>query len=369
MDLAGACVGGWRRYRPRRGAQQRHHPRWGGRISRRAGCAANAHRPDLGKLRGRQPFGPFRFTGVGAIGREKRELKLSASRSPRDKSYRLKASLGSAGGSFYQLDGDLKTVDGGMQYSGPVLARLEIGGAVAGKADRQDQPARSKAIELRAASVLTLQDAKLQDIALTVTENDRPQSFTGSAICGLGRRARLDLSVQTAFLDIDQMIGSGEGKPNPLGRRRGLAAHVRRMGLRAAPGPHPRDDPAGHARRRYSGRRDFAATHNREFWQVETLEAGCRDAPLSIQGVLQPGANAGFTGELNLSGRNLPKLLRWAAPSLGAVDAGDAQRFSLKGGVTYAGQRFTFRRGAGELGDSTFSAISLMISAPSPSCW
>ena len=39
---------------------------------------------------------------------------------------------------------------------------------------------------MRAASTLTLQDARLQDIALTVTENDRPQSFTGSAYAAWG---------------------------------------------------------------------------------------------------------------------------------------------------------------------------------------
>jgi uncharacterized protein involved in outer membrane biogenesis len=38
-------------------------------------------------------YGPFRFTGVGGIGRDMRELKFSAGRAQKDGSLRLKASL------------------------------------------------------------------------------------------------------------------------------------------------------------------------------------------------------------------------------------------------------------------------------------
>jgi len=319
--------------------------------------------------------GPFRFNGFGALGRDRRELKLSASRAPRDNALRLKATLGSPGaGSVYQLDGDVKTIGGITQYSGPVLARLELGG-VSGKSDVQGkgnaqgkgdllskgdalgQPPRGKAIELRASSTITLGDARLQDIALTVTENDRPQSFTGSAYAAWGDNPRLDLSLQTAFLDIDQAIGAPGGKTNPIAAIaalpqvfEGWAFEPREGKIRATieQATLGGDTVEGVT---------FSATHNREFWQVETLEARLPgDAPLSIQGVLQPGEKIGFTGEFKLSGKNLSRLLRWAAPSLGAVDTGDAQRFSLKGGMTYADQRFTFKRGAGELGDNTFSA-------------
>jgi uncharacterized protein involved in outer membrane biogenesis len=330
-----------------------------GAVEYRGAPDASATRIDRisGSFAADSLHGPFRFTGMGALGRDRRELKLSAGRVQRDNSLRLKATLGSPGdGSVYQLDGDLKNVGSAMQYVGPVLARLEVGGAVSGKGDRQDQPPRAKAIELRAGSTITLQDARLQDIALTVTENDRPQSFTGSAYAAWGDEPRLDLSVQTAFLDIDQMIGTGTGKTNPLTAVaalpkifEGWAFEPRQGRIRAT---IQQATLGGDTLEGLT----FAATHNREFWQVETLEARLPgDAPLSIQGVLQPGENAGFTGEFNLSGRNLPKLLHWAAPALGTVDAGDAQRFSLKGGMTYADQRFTFRRGAGELGDSTFS--------------
>jgi uncharacterized protein involved in outer membrane biogenesis len=301
--------------------------------------------------------GPFRFNGVGAIGRDKRELKFSASRAQRDNSMRLKASLGAAsGGSLYQLDGELKNFGGAMQYTGPVLARLMMGGTSSVKKGQEAEAANGKAIELRAASTITLQDARLQDIALTVTENDRPQTFTGSAYAAWGEQPRLDLSVQTAFLDIDQMIGAKDGKSDPMAAVAALPQIFQGWAFEPRQGKITATVQQANLGGDVIEGLTFSAVHNREYWQVEKLEARLPgDAPLSIRGVLQPGEQIGFTGEFNLSGRYLSRMLRWAAPSLGAVDTGDAQNFTLKGGMTFADQRITFRRGSGELGSSSFS--------------
>lgn len=301
--------------------------------------------------------GPFRFTGFGAIGRDRREIKLSVGR-VQNGTTRLKASIGSGtGGSLYQLDGDLKNLTGAMQYSGPVLARLDMGATGATPADKQAAPSRPKAVELRAASTITLQDAKLQDIALTVTENDRPQSFTGSAFAAWGDNPRLDLSVQTTYLDMDQMVGGGGagGKPNPLNAIAVLPRIFEGWAFEPRSGKIKASIQQANLGGDIIENVTFAASHEREYWQVETLEARLPgDGALSIQGVMRPGDKIGFTGEFNLSGKNLSRLLRWAAPSLGAVDTGDAQQFSLRGGLTYAEDRLTLRKTAGQLGTSTF---------------
>jgi uncharacterized protein involved in outer membrane biogenesis len=301
-------------------------------------------------------YGPFRFTGVGAIGPDKRELKLSTGRVQND-SMRLKASMSSASGaSLYQLDGDLKNLGSAMQYTGPVQARLELGVPGLGKSDKQNDTPRARAVEFRANSTLTLQDMRLQDIALTVTENDRPQSFTGSAYASWGEQPRLDMSVQTTYLDIDQMVGARGGKTDPLA----AVAALPQIFEGWAFDPRQGRIKASIQQANLGGDTiegvNFSAVRSAEYWQVETLEARLPgDASLAIQGVLRPGAKIGFTGDFNLSGKNLSRLLLWTAPGLGAVDTGDAQRFSLKGGMTFAEQLLTFRKAAGELGDSTFS--------------
>ncbi len=302
-------------------------------------------------------FGPYRFAGVGAIGRDKRDLKFSAGHVQKDGSLRLKASMTSASGaSLYQLDGDLKNLGSAVQYTGPLLARLDLGAAVGGKGDKQARAPRPRAVELHAASTLTLQDARLQDIALTVTENDRPQSFTGSAYASWGGEPRLDLSVQTAFLDIDQMVGTPGGKTNPLAAIAALPQIFEGWAFDPREGKIKASIQQANLGGDIIEGVKFSAGRSREYWQVETLQARLPgDASLSIQGVLRPGERIGFTGEFNLSGRHLPRLLHWSAPSLGAVDTGDAQSFSLKSGLTFAEQLLTLRKASGQLGDSTFS--------------
>ena len=301
-------------------------------------------------------YGPFRFTGVGAIGRDKRELKFSSGR-VQNASMRLKASMSSASGaSLYQLDGDLKNLGSAVQYTGPVQARLELGVPSLGKADRQSDTPRARAVEFRAASTLTLQDMRLQDIALTVTENDRPQSFTGSAYVSWGEQPRLDMSVQTTYLDIDQMVGARGGKTDPLAAVAALPQIFEGWAFDPRQGRIRATIQQANLGGDIIEGVNFSAVRSPEYWQVETLEARLPgDASLAIQGVLRPGAKIGFTGDFNLSGKNLSRLLLWTAPGLGAVDTGDAQRFSLKGGMTFADQLLTFRKAAGELGDSTFS--------------
>ena len=310
-------------------------------------------------------YGPFRFTGVGAVGHDKRELKLSAGR-VQNESMRLKASMSSASGaSVYQLDGDLKNLGSAVQYTGPVVARLELGVPAAGKSDKQNGAPRAKAVEFRAASTLTLQDMRLQDIALTVTENDRPQSFTGSAYASWGDQPRLDLSVQTTYLDIDQMVGARGTKTDPLAAVgilpqifEGWAFDPRQGRIKAT---IQQANLGGDIIEGVS----FSAVRSPEYWQVETLEAQLPgDASLAIKGVLKPGTKIGFTGDVSLSGKNLSRLLHWAAPSLGTVDTGDAQRFSLKSGITFAEQLLTFRKATGELGDSTISGDLAYASSP-----
>jgi uncharacterized protein involved in outer membrane biogenesis len=329
-----------------------------GAIEYRGGPGTAATRIDQisGSFSADSLYGPFRFTGIGAIGRDKRELKISAGKVQND-STRLKASLSSGtGGSLYQLDGDLKNLTSAIQYTGPVTVRLELGAPVAGKGDKQSAVPRPKAIELKAGSTITLQDARLQEIALTVTENDRPQSFTGSAYASWGESPRLDLSVQTTYLDIDQMVGPSGGKTNPLAAVAVLPQIFEGWAFEPRSGRITASIQQANLGGDTIEGVNFAAAHNREYWQVETLEAKLPgDATLGIRGVLRPGDKIGFTGDFNLSGKHLSRLLHWTAPGLGAVDTGDAQQFSLKGGITFADQRLTFRKATGQLGDSSFS--------------
>jgi uncharacterized protein involved in outer membrane biogenesis len=305
--------------------------------------------------------GPFRFAGLGTFDGRTKEIKLSAAKSQDASSIRLKASLHSTDGvSLYQLDGDIKGLDGPLHYVGPVAARLALDTAAKqAKPGQLNEPMAGKAVEFRATGKITLEDAKLDNIALTVTQNDRPQSFTGTAYASWARVPRLNLAVEASFLDLDQMLRTENAPERPTPtlaiaalpkifegwtfkpREGEIQAKIKQAGL------------GGDVIENL----DFAASHDAQGWRIDTLVARLPgDTDVDIKGTSPAGAELGFNGDFNLKGKNLSRLLRWAAPSLGVVDAGGAQQFSLSSNLTLTPVQLAFREAKGTLGDSSFSA-------------
>src|SRR5258706_11971005 len=51
---------------------------------------------------------------------------------------------------------------------------------------------------------------------MTVTQNDRPQSFTGSALASWGETPRLDLTVESSWFDLDQVLRANARDSRPV---------------------------------------------------------------------------------------------------------------------------------------------------------
>jgi uncharacterized protein involved in outer membrane biogenesis len=304
--------------------------------------------------------GPFRFNGVGAFGGGAKEIKVAAVK-PRDgAALRVKGSVRSLDGvSLYQLDGEIKGLDGPVHYQGPVAARLALDSkAKTAETGQLAEAMPGKAIEMRAAAKITLEDARLDDITLTVTQNDRPQSVTGWAHASWGGKPRLDLSMESSFLDIDQMLPAGGNS------ERGPPAAA------LAALPHlfegwsfkPQEGQITAKIQQVSLGGDvvesvnFVASHDREGWKIDTLVAKLPgDADADVKGKLPAGDALGFDGSFVLKGRNLSRLLRWSAPSLGVVDTGNVENFGLSSSVTLTTEQLSFRNAKGSLGSSSFT--------------
>lgn len=305
--------------------------------------------------------GPFRFVGLGSIDGRGKEIKLSAARGQDAKSLRLKASLHSLDGiSLYQLDGDIKGLDGPLQYVGPVVARLALDTAAKqAKPDQIGEPMVGKAVEFRASAKITLEDARLDNIALTVTQNDRPQSFTGTAYASWAKTPRLNLEVEASFLDIDQMLRTEQSpeRPTPTLAIAALPKIFEGWSFKPREGEiKARIQQAALGGDVIEGL-NFAASHDAEGWRVTTLVGKLPgDTDVDIKGTSPAGKELGFNGQFDLKGKNLSRLLRWAAPSLGVVDAGGAENFSLSGNLTLTPEQLAFRDAKGALGGSSFSA-------------
>ncbi len=304
--------------------------------------------------------GPFRFAGFGSVGGGDKEINLSAVRSKTERSLRLKAALRSIDGvSLYQLDGEIKGLDGPVHYVGPVAARLALDSkAKQAEPGQIAEPLPGKAIEMKASAKITLEDAKFDDITLTVTQNDRPQSVTGSAYASWNGVPKLDLSIEASWLDIDHMLRLNPGTERPVPgmaiaalprvfegwsfkpRRGQITAKIQQAGLGG-------DVIEG---------LDFVASHNAEGWQIETLVGKLPgDTDIDVKGTLPSGDALAFNGNFTLRGRNLSRLLRWSSPSLGVVDTGSAETFSLSSEMTLTPERLAFRDAKGSLGKSAFT--------------
>ncbi|MGF1619533.1 MAG: AsmA family protein [Rhodomicrobiaceae bacterium] len=305
--------------------------------------------------------GPFRFDGVGAIGGGDKEIKLAAVRPKDDPNLRLKGSLRSLDGvSLYQLDGQIKGLHGPVHYEGPVAARLALD-TKAKKAETGQlaEPMAGKAIELRASAKITLEDARLDDIALTVTQNDRPQQVTGWAHASWNDAPRLDLNVEASWLDIDQMLNAGaddEQRPVPTAAIAALPRIFEGWSFKPRQGQiTAKIQQAGLSGDVVEGI-NFVASHNAGGWEIDTLVAHLPgDTDLDVKGTLPAGEALAFNGSFVLKGKNLSRLLRWSAPSLGVVDAGNAQNFGLSSGITLTPEQLAFRNAKGSLGDSSFT--------------
>ncbi len=303
--------------------------------------------------------GPFHFSGAASAGGDEREIKLATGQI-KGSSVRLKASMRSADGvSLYQLDGDVKGLDGPIHYVGPVAARLALDAdAKQAKTGQLAEPMAGKAVELRAASKITLQQATLDDISLTVTQNERPQSFTGSAFVSWGEIPRLDLTVESSWFDIDQMLRADarEVRPVPGAAIAALPRIFEGWSFTPRQGQIKAKIKQASLGGDVVEGLNFTASHDASGWQIETLVARLPgETDIDVKGSLPAGDSLGFNGDFTLSGKNLSRLMQWAAPSLGVVDAGNAQSFSLSSGMTLTPTRLAFRTAKGALGESSFT--------------
>jgi uncharacterized protein involved in outer membrane biogenesis len=335
-----------------------------GAFEFRHGKGANPSRIDRisGTLAADSLTGPFRFTGTANVAGDHRDVRLSTSRME-NQGFHLKGAIHAlSGASLYQVDGQVDGLDGALKYTGPITARLALDTAAkeAGNNGGNGESNPGKAVELRASSTISLENVKLENIAFTLTQNDRPQSLSGSAFASWGDKPRLDIAIDASWLDVDQMlriVGDQQGTQSAPARaiaalpsvfsgwsftpQEGvIKAHIQQAGL------------GGEMIEGFS----FEASHNTGGWKIDTLMAKLPgDTDINVTGKLLPGEKFALNGDFSLTGKHLARLLRWAAPSLGAVDAGDAQHFSLNSQVTLGSEKIAFKGAKGELGESAFS--------------
>jgi len=312
-----------------------------------------------GELSAETLRGPFKFAGRAAIGDQTRDLQLSLGRMTGESQMPVKAvSRGEA--VVYRLEGRLRDLDSSPVFAGDVEARAP-----------QPADAGAQAPQWRAAATgrATLDGADFDDLEVTITRQQRPQTLNGTARLTWGEGLRLDADLRSQWLDLDLLAGAQVRDRMPaqvllqlpalLGdvpvpaRRARIEMRIAQISL----GGDLIRDVRAVARRGDGG------------WGVETLEAGLPGGSgFGFEGQFaREGGAPVLGGALRVSGSNLGRLLQWAAPAMFEERDAASKSFSLSGQVESAADAFRISEISARLGESRFGGALRLAFGDAPS--
>jgi len=299
-----------------------------------------------GELSAESLQGPFKFAGRAAIGDETRDLRLSIGSMTSERQMPVKAvSRGEA--VVYRAEGNLRDLTDGPEFVGDLEASAPLPPGAAAQAPQWRAAATGRA---------TLDGANFDDVTVTITRQQRPQTLSGTARLTWGGGLRLDAELRSQWLDLDLLAGAQVQDRMPadvllelpalLGdvpvpaRRARIQMQIAQISL----GGDLIRDVQAVARRGQGG------------WGVEKLEAG-------LPGGSSFGFNGTFArqkgtpilaGTVRASGSNLGRLLHWAVPAVVAEADAASKAFSLSGEVESAAEAFSISGISARLGESRF---------------
>jgi uncharacterized protein involved in outer membrane biogenesis len=313
-----------------------------------------------GRLGARALNGPFKFSGKATVRGHRLGVRLSTSRY-QNGGLRLRAGVRDLdGGEKYQLDGDLRGLDGPLTFKGPLTIRASLGGQ-GREAARQDQETE-ETLEIKGQSLLTLNGARMDDLSLTVVKQDRPQALTGAARADWGRRSRLELRLGAKLLDLEPLLPHGAAS---AGSAEALAALAPRL-LDSLP-YSPREGALKLDVEQLLMGEDAIENLSLELakegrdadgkWRIATARAALPGASqLTVSGAFQdPGGGYQFAGAVDARGADLIKLLRWLAPKYDWAGDREPQRFALRGKVAAGPGGAAIEDASGELAGAAFT--------------
>jgi len=313
-----------------------------------------------GKLSAETLRGPFKFNGRIAIGDEERALNFSLGSVSEDGQMPVKA-ISRGGEVVYRAEGNITDGHAGPVFAGDVSARAP---------QPENAPAAVQRKWQASASVLaTMEGADLKELELMLTRDRRPQTLTGKGRLSWTRGVHLDAELAASWLDLDLLTGEALqdrrpvevllGAPSLLGNI-SLPARTARIEMKV------RQISLGGDLIRDLG---LVAQLSNDGWGVEKLDAGLPGGSvLSFKGRFSQESSAtSLQGRVRTSGRNLGRLLQWAAPEL--VDAGpaEAKSFFFTGEVESSAQLFGIRDVTAKLGKSRFTGSAQLSFGEQPS--
>lgn len=338
--------------------------------------------------------GPVRFRGKLNWSGEPRDVRFATASPDPDGVVRFKVSVtGSGTHSSYVLDGRASGFASSLNVEGELSAKIapDLSAATSApsepqKAAEKPAPAKAPAAEVAVSGTpgvdtktpvpvptaakegaplyaMTAQvraDAKgfaLSDINVTSEGTGPPQLVTGQAQAAWGERTKLDLSLNSRWIDLDAMFGTGK-KVVPLEAARGLFdVLMRQLPASSDTNIQLSVDQLNLGADRISNVRIAAVRAGgplriRDF-QLELPGA----TKLALTGRMAPGKTAPkFQGNIGLKGQSLSRFLAWAIKRPDVTDGLSGGAFALNGDLKFSSQEIDLTKAKLGIGDTPVMA-------------
>ncbi|CAA2136971.1 AsmA family protein [Hyphomicrobium sp. ghe19] len=152
--------------------------------------------------------GPFRFKGSVSWAGSAHDVKFATDIPAADGAFALKVSArGDNSPTVYMLDGRVSDLSNKPTFKGRWTGKIAIPGSETTTPPGKAPPLLDLASDVTADPL----GAKFEKLALSLDATGAPQTITGSAVATWTATPRLDISLQSKWLDIDRLAGAGQG--------------------------------------------------------------------------------------------------------------------------------------------------------------
>ncbi|HET6388486.1 AsmA family protein [Hyphomicrobium sp.] len=152
--------------------------------------------------------GPFRFKGAVSWAGAQHDVKFATDVPGPDGAFALKLSArGDKSPTSYMLDGRVSDLSNKPTFKGRWTGKLAIPGSGQAAQGAKAPPL----LDLKADVTADPLRAKFDNLALTLDDAAAAQTITGSAVAAWTASPRLDIALQSKWLDIDRLAGAGQG--------------------------------------------------------------------------------------------------------------------------------------------------------------
>jgi len=285
--------------------------------------------------------GPFKFNGAAMFGGLKHDVRFGAAKYA-DGKLNTKVSAQSAGGAQYAFDGALSGLDDKPQYSGGVSLKSAVGSNLG--------------YEAKARANLSLAGLEFTDLTLTVADNVRPQTVTGTASITRGAQPTFNVQMAGDWFNADPFLSAGSNETLPEALNSGLRSFREAIGG-AAEGRLRLS--VAQLMLRGDDLRDVSLdiNHSASGLDITSLRAlAPGDSDIRLSGRVNAASEAAnFEGAGEISGSSLSRFLKWSGGFKDDANPALAKNFALKGKVSLNGHEFRIGEAAGELGSSALT--------------